>query len=259
MNLNNHRRNFQFNRESNKESWGTLHLLRSMRTLALTGSGACVSQFIFFAGKEAFLLASSPLESLRGCMNSMMNSIKSENMSSIVPSTPEVDLVLNQRTIKINPSDIFNNNNGNNDTSNRYCHRHHHHHRKHCTLRSLNLISLCFGLAAAGSLSLAASTDFWLYTNEPVRTTNDSIDYSFHLHHHFKRQPSAGDKLKTSYYKADMDDDDDDDDDEYNGSDVTEVTTIENEVMIMQIKIHSGLWRACIIHDDPGELNFVIG
>lgn len=63
------------------------------------------------------------------------------------------------------------------------------------------MTSLAFGLTATGTLSLAVSTDYWLYTAEP-------------------------------WHVKDYDD--------------------ENTEQVVVIKVHSGLWRACIYYEDLG-------
>ena len=90
-------------------------------------------------------------------------------------------------------------------------------HKTQCSTRNLSLISLVFGLAATGSLSLAASTDFWLHTTE-----------SLAKHHNFTAETTDND-----YYYDD---------------DTTDATTTE-ALDVVQIQTHSGLWRICIVYN----------
>src|SRR5260221_14454675 len=49
-----------------------------------------------------------------------------------------------------------------------------------CGARAFSLLSLTFGLMAAGALSLAVATDFWVYTSEtfPLSSDNETEDMS---------------------------------------------------------------------------------
>ncbi|ESO06708.1 hypothetical protein HELRODRAFT_160902 [Helobdella robusta] len=268
----------------------------------------------------------------------------------------------------VSNSTTNNNNTNNNNTNNNTMQQQKRKTKPYCTTRNLNLISLTFGLAAAGSLSLAASTDFWLYTEEPVRAIpeNETFDYpnrqqkqheqekemsSQQLEHkqtlldkpklpgmHNKSQHSHADgvvarqhetqqlnnrsrvslqqnhsqrlytktlnnnksndnnigvevkntvDIMTDYndknnndnnndnnyneYDPDVDinnnsateneeadDEEEDDDDDDEEEDDDDEDDDENEVSIIQIKIHSGLWRACIIHDDPDTYSYCV-
>ena len=97
-----------------------------------------------------------------------------------------------------------------------------------CNIRSLNLISLVFGLAATGFLSLAASTDFWLHTNEPFRATGN--DTALAEYPHFN-----------------------DTEEEYEYEDDNDTTmSSDYETSTLLIQTHSGLWRICIVYENPG-------
>lgn len=111
-------------------------------------------------------------------------------------------------------------------------------HNTQCTTRNLNLISLVFGLAATGSLSLAASTDFWLYTNEPFKPTNDNFNSTLDYPH-----TDAHDNMSMDEYDY--------------GMETTMSSDYETSTMLIQT--HSGLWRICIVYDNPGSLKVCSG
>lgn len=96
--------------------------------------------------------------------------------------------------------------------------------RVHCSVRSLSLFSLLFGLVATGALSLAVATDFWIYTEEPIRLTlgNDS-DYA-----------GGGGGGAGAQVPGDQ-------------------SLSASAVNYLNIRMHSGLWRLCIIHGETGR------
>ncbi len=46
-------------------------------------------------------------------------------------------------------------------------------------VRALSYITLVFGLAASGALTLAVTTDFWLVTTEPFKPDNMTDDLTW--------------------------------------------------------------------------------
>lgn len=97
--------------------------------------------------------------------------------------------------------------------------------RVHCSVRSLSLFSLLFGLVATGALSLAVATDFWIYTEEPIVLTlgNDS-DYA----------GGGGGGGAAAQVPGDQ-------------------SLSASAVNYLNIRMHSGLWRLCIIHGETGR------
>ena len=96
-----------------------------------------------------------------------------------------------------------------------------------CGERALSLISLTFGLVAAGALALAVATDFWLFTIEPiVPSENETLS-----------DPGASILETVTIDDLDME------------SEVDEeaVTMIDQNGPLI-VHMHSGLWRACIIY-----------
>lgn len=85
-----------------------------------------------------------------------------------------------------------------------------------CGARVLSLVSLTFGLVAAGALSLAVATDYWLFTVEQIIPEAENIT-------------------------------------EIDGEAESETMSAVMPDQPVLVHLHSGLWRACIIND-PGNL-----
>jgi len=84
-----------------------------------------------------------------------------------------------------------------------------------CGARVLSLVSLTFGLVAAGALSLAVATDYWLFTVEQVIPEAENVTESEI-------------EIETETLSA----------------------VVPDQPVL--VHLHSGLWRACIINE-PGN------
>lgn len=157
--------------------------------------------------------------------------------------------------------------------------------------RAFSLISLAFGLVAAGALALAVATDFWIHAIEPIRVDNettiigsfdvappaagdqssyvrtksedDSRDH--HQHHQNHRQQQLPDKnaLRQEIFlddenkevfdapEAEFDEEEDDEADIGFFSD----TADHNVPITYNMHSHSGLWRICIIYEGIFQLS----
>ena len=96
-----------------------------------------------------------------------------------------------------------------------------------CGQRTLNVVSLAFGLLATGALALAVSTDYWLYTEEPLSEENIS-----------DMLPSVPEEYEPIEY--------------FNYTDYEEYIALEEPVII--IKAHSGLWRMCTVVEGKNRM-----
>ena len=158
--------------------------------------------------------------------------------------------------------------------------------------RAFSLISLAFGLVAAGALALAVATDFWIHAVEPIRVDNETTiigsfdvappaagdqssyvrtktedDSRDHHHYHHQHQQQLFTDKKVLRQEIFLDDENKDvfdapeaefDKDEEE-DDETEIgffseTTDHNVPITYNMHSHSGLWRICIIFE--GILQF---
>jgi len=111
-----------------------------------------------------------------------------------------------------------------------------------CGTRALSLTSLGFGLVATGALSLAVATDYWLFTVEPVPATMPSNDTAMMMA--AAAAAAAEEELETDVSEPPP------------GA-VQDGPDVSSVIPIIPIRIHSGLWRLCMINDLPGGCIFL--
>ena len=139
-----------------------------------------------------------------------------------------------------------------------------------CGARSLSLVSLGFGLVATGALSLAVATDYWLFTVEPIvpdphftSTANESQPVGSDEASSFSQSSSS----LSSFYV------DEQPSQELEALDVgpgdtanhqteqqigpvgasDEAAAVNYTKQSITVRAHSGLWRLCILNDEPGK------
>jgi len=146
-----------------------------------------------------------------------------------------------------------------------------------CGSRSLSLVSLGFGLVATGALSLAVATDYWLFTVEPVAAepTLNMTDASFDgLDVGIESEPTSEDDVSQSDSPAEHGKDDGTKErhphhQPQQPSSPQQPHPQRSEALLqnasfagagllptdaeVMIRVHSGLWRMCIVNEEPGE------
>jgi len=103
--------------------------------------------------------------------------------------------------------------------------------------RALSHLSLVFGLVASGALSLAITTDFWLFMTENLDISTMSAGGEVG-----GMEGEVGKELEELMLAGDND---------------TDVIGAHSDVLElpMTVKLHAGLWRSCVYYDEqPGIL-----
>lgn len=116
-----------------------------------------------------------------------------------------------------------------------------------CGTRALSLMSLGFGLVATGALSLAVATDYWLFTVEQVPIPKEMFNESLMM------APSLDDEQL-----MDLDLDTTGPPPPPALDDIPLLSDVGQWAGPMVISMHSGLWRSCIINQNPGEFSCLL-
>jgi hypothetical protein len=127
-----------------------------------------------------------------------------------------------------------------------------------CGTRSLSLVSLGFGLVATGALSLAVATDYWLFTVEPLvpdsstngtggPDTEDGSSSAVALIEQSEIADPTPERGKDSGISQKQQ------------SEAVQQTTSASGLQTateITVRVHSGLWRLCVVNEEPGILKF---